>query len=340
MPNQQLVDYIKAQLAAGAIKPDIRKAVATAGWPLADIERAFMAAERPAPKAPAPAPVAARPLVQPQAQPQPVQPLVQVQPQTKPLPVIHMHPQDGLLRSGWFWSFIVLLLLVGAGAATYFLTPVGSMIKTYFSPPPPAPVVEAPRVYTDSSGSYSFEYPEGRAPVPRSILEEQIMDGEIATSTLPEGTVEVPGIMLVSKVSTTSLSKESAIYDYDSGFTGTRYWFDAASSTWKAESIYQAPGAGSAYKPLLLATTTPTGTTCTLARQVAPYTLYYIESGDEGVPTHYNYFLHTDQGYALRFLTPIDLAATTTDPAIVQSFMSVVSSVKLIDSAPVVGHCS
>jgi len=56
MINQQLVDYIKQQLQAGVSKDAVRKALADAGWPLADIDDSLKAAE---PAMPAAGPVAA-----------------------------------------------------------------------------------------------------------------------------------------------------------------------------------------------------------------------------------------------------------------------------------------
>ncbi len=343
MPNQQLVDYIKTQINAGSAKSDIRKAVASAGWPLADIERAFAAAERPI--APAPAPIVRQP-VQP-AQPkaaayaQPVQP----QPQAKPLPVIHMHPPSmELLRSPWIWSSVVALVLVALAAAAYFMTPVGTMIDTYLYPAPPPIVVENPNLYTDPQNNFSFIYPEGKRPAPKAIWEEQIMGGELSTSTLPAGSMEIPGVAVVSKIPLADFatSSTSAIYNYTSCCSGTRYWLDAASSTWKAEGITATNGSGITAKPLTLQGTMANGQTeeCSLKRQIGRYTTYRIVSGDEGVPTHYYYFLLTDKSYVLRFMTTVDLDAASTDPTVVQSFTSVISSLKLIDSAPVVGHCA
>ncbi len=333
MANQQLVDYIKTQNAAGVARADTQKALVAAGWPLQDIQGAFAAADgrvvSPA-LAPKPAAVAA---VQPQVQPQ--------QPQVQPLPVIHMHPQEGILHSTWFWSLVALVLLVGAATAIYFVTPVGDMVNSYFAPKPAPVVIETPvNEYKDPQGSFTFIYPEGRMPVPKAVLEERIMANELSTSTLPAGTVEIPGVMLVSKMNVAELSIQNPVYDYFSGCCGVRYWLDATSTTWKAETIGRKPEGGPLLTPLSLATTTPTGQRCTLARTAGPYTLYRVRSGDEGVPYHYYYYLLTDKSYAMQFMTLVDLDATTTDPTIRQTFDSVVSSFKLIDSVPVVGHCS
>ena len=70
MANQQLVDYIKSQLAAGVTKPDLQKAITTAGWSEQDSTDAFNVVEGKVPATPAPAvPKPAAP-VQPASQPQ------------------------------------------------------------------------------------------------------------------------------------------------------------------------------------------------------------------------------------------------------------------------------
>lgn len=179
MANQQLVDYIKSQLAAGVTKPDLQKAIETAGWSAQDMTDAFNVVEGKAPAIPAPAtpkPVAP---VQPVAQPvqplqQPVKPAAPVQQPMQPVgPTTQLQPilnpsgptstitpnlggpmrastmQMNVERGGprsrmalWVTSIIVVFVIVIGAAVYLFLPQIQEIVSFYLGGQVPAPIVE------------------------------------------------------------------------------------------------------------------------------------------------------------------------------------------------------
>lgn len=136
MANQQLVDYIKSQIAAGVPRLDLEKAVASAGWSQKDSGEAFAVAEGKAPVVPPPPAAPTQPV--PGAQPQPMRPAT-----------MQMNVQVGARkRPLWPWLVGVLgLVLVGAGV--YYLGgPVREIIDFYIggAPVQPAPQFVPPIV--------------------------------------------------------------------------------------------------------------------------------------------------------------------------------------------------
>lgn len=312
MANPQIVGYIKSQLAAGVVEPEIQKALTAAGWSQADISGAFVEAKAPAAPA-APVPVTPSPVSVPASKPlTPLQPISQ---QPISTTTMQMNVQGTPSRS-WKMPLIivvVMLLLVGAGAAAYMLVPaVKDVVGYYFGTTAPVVVEEVatttpPNIQTDAANGYSVTLPDGMTLAPKSFFTETVRAGETATGTLPAGSMEAPWLFIASKILYASTTKADAVYDYDTCCTGARYWFETGSSTTlKAETIGRVNDKAT-YTALPLATTTPAGSVCTLARTIGAHTFYRIESGDEGVPTHYYYYLPTGQGYVLRFMTYTDL---------------------------------
>lgn len=160
MANQQLVDYIKSQLAAGVTKPDLEKAIATAGWSQADTADAFNVVEGKTPATPvvpaAPKPAAPeQPVVQPVQQPKPVQPIQPVaaaQPIVNPTgPTSTIAPNlGGPMRAStmqmnvqattprrhtvlWATLATVVVLVVGSAAAYMYVPAVKEVVNFYLS---------------------------------------------------------------------------------------------------------------------------------------------------------------------------------------------------------------
>lgn len=181
MANQQLVDYIKSQLAAGVTKPDLQKAITTAGWSDQDSTDAFNVVEGKAPVAPA-APATPKPAtpVQPAAQPvaqplqQPVKPVTPVQQPMQPIgPTTQLQPiinpagptstiapnlggpmrastmQMNVSREGpasrmWLWVTLVVgaFVLVIAAAAFLFMPQIQEILSFYLGGGVPVVPVE------------------------------------------------------------------------------------------------------------------------------------------------------------------------------------------------------
>lgn len=175
MANQQLVDYIKSQLAAGVTKPDLQKAITTAGWSDQDSTDAFnvvegkVSATPAAPVAPAiskpaaPVQPVTQPVVQPVQQPiKPVQPAMSAQqPMANPTGPISTIPANlgGPMRASTMqmnverggprsrtalWATaIVLVFIIVAGAAVYlFLPQIQEILGFYLGGQVPAPVLD------------------------------------------------------------------------------------------------------------------------------------------------------------------------------------------------------
>ncbi|MBC7836485.1 hypothetical protein H7X87_01760 [Acetobacteraceae bacterium] len=138
MINQDVLNYIRGQIALGVSRDVIKKSLSTGGWSEADMVEAFAAIDgirMPPPPVPAPPP------------PPPIQPIsspvAQSSIQQRPVPgVSTISTAPVRRRSVWPWILLILLLIiVGLAAAIYFWYP--SIVDKYFgTEAPPAPIVE------------------------------------------------------------------------------------------------------------------------------------------------------------------------------------------------------
>jgi hypothetical protein len=175
MANQQLVDYIKSQLAAGVTKPDLQKAITTAGWSDQDSVEAFnvvegkVSATPAAPVTPAISkPVApVQPVTQPVVQPvqQPIKPVQPAMPAQQPVanptgPISTIAPNLGgpmrastmqmnverggpRSRTALWATAIVLVFIIVIGAAAYLFMPqIQEILGFYLGGQAPAPAIE------------------------------------------------------------------------------------------------------------------------------------------------------------------------------------------------------
>lgn len=156
MANPQIVAYIKSQLAAGVVEPEIQKALVGAGWSSGDVSAAFIEA-----KAPTPAPVVA-----PTPKPAPV--MQPITPQPISTTTMQMNVQGESRRSwGLIISVVAVLLLVGGAAAAYMFVPAVKDVVGYYlgTAEPIEPVAEVPAVvptentYINVQYGFSLRYP-------------------------------------------------------------------------------------------------------------------------------------------------------------------------------------
>lgn len=161
MINPQLLNYVRAQRAAGVSKEEIIKALGGGGWSAQDAVEAFAAIEGvqvpPAPRpAPPPPPVAA-PTPAPQPRPAPVlapQPVVQTAQtsvRVQPAPVVQRQPVYSPVKKRhiWPWLFLLVIFLFGGLAGGAYLAVeypwVSSMVqevKNLIVPPTLEPVTD------------------------------------------------------------------------------------------------------------------------------------------------------------------------------------------------------
>ena len=136
MINPQLLNYVRAQRAAGISKEEIIKALGGGGWSAQDAGEAFAAIEGvqvpPAPR-PAPLPPVAAPTPAPVPQPRPA-PVTAFQPaaqaaqtsvRVQPAPVVQRQPVYSPVKKRriWPWLFLLVIFLLGGIAGGASTTP-------------------------------------------------------------------------------------------------------------------------------------------------------------------------------------------------------------------------
>jgi hypothetical protein len=161
MINEQVLAYIRAELAQGVSREAIKKALSTGGWSETDMTEAFGAIDgvkKPTPPPPPP--------------PAPMRP-VSISPVRQPVPSISTISSAPVMeRRRKVWPLVLLLfilILLGVAAAAYFLYP--SLLARYIpgmapvepevpslQPPqifvePPLPIIETPATSTTTEGT-------------------------------------------------------------------------------------------------------------------------------------------------------------------------------------------
>lgn len=191
------------------------------------------------------------------------------------------------------------------------------------------------KTYTSADSVIQFDYPAN------ITVKPIVSSGDPDALVYPAQSVEIPDLFIVSRVPYADIAAQSPIFDYQSCCSGTRYWFDAAQNVWQAEDFevqYKEPNKKT-HRPL------STNGECDLQETFGAHKFYKIESGDEGVPTEFHYFLLTNKDYAIRFISQYDLHALsdTKQPSrfdVVSVGTQILSSVVLPDGvSEVVPHC-
>jgi hypothetical protein len=205
------------------------------------------------------------------------------------------------------------------------------------------------QTYTSNQYGFSFEYPATSVVNSVQTREVQIMwDKEVIP--LPVGSLEVAGHIIVSPVPYSEFSEEKPIYDYDSCCSGTRYWFDLEKKQWQANLIKggQVDNKGNPIPDPETPLSLSSNGTCTLEQKFGSNVFYKIESGDEHVPTDVYYFLPTNKGYAIRFMTSHDVRgdystygeSVRPDQKTLETIEQILSSVTLVgDTSKIDASC-
>lgn len=197
------------------------------------------------------------------------------------------------------------------------------------------------KIYESDDQTFRFSYP---SQLTVSATTTSLLETPWGTSTItyPGGSIDVPGLFIVSRIPYLKFSKENAILDYDSACCGRRFWFDESKNIWSAEEMLlrEANETKQPIKPFPLSV----NGACSLVQVFGKNTFYQIKSGDEGMPTEHYYFLMTDKGYAIRFTTPFDLEgdyssyadSAKPDPKMIREAKQVLSSVALSEDVPAI----
>jgi hypothetical protein len=163
-------------------------------------------------------------------------------------------------------------------------------------------------IYADPSGDFSIEVPTGASVKPSKGLEIKTVSGT-TTLAAPEGSIEIPGVFIISKIPYENISKEKPFSSYSSCCTGTNHWYDKQRNLWEAEKfqsgLYDDNGKALPIKKEVLSLKNIQE--CTIKRLADKNTYYQLEGTDEGVPTTYSYYFLTDKGYALQLMSLIDV---------------------------------
>ena len=130
MVNPQLLQYVRAQRAAGVSKEDVIKALGGGGWSATDAQEAFAAIEAPPPPPAAPRPAPLPPVTPAPIQPRPA-PIATAVPQPaamtmRPQPTAVVQPRPSYApqprrRSRWPWVllFLIIFFVLGMSAGAY-----------------------------------------------------------------------------------------------------------------------------------------------------------------------------------------------------------------------------
>ncbi len=256
-------------------------------------------------------------------------------PQNTPQPTAGIPQQAPVTPHGGssLGKIVILLLavLLVAGGAYWYTTPGGSKTESGM------------RVYENTEYGYQLEHPaslSAQAATTRSISYGGSPEAMIVP--LPADSVEIPGYLIISPIPYSELSSDKGIFDYYNCCSGANYSYDEAKKEWKSEEIFydaDAPTATS-FRPQSLME----NGSCKIAQTQGQNTYYVIPSGDEGIPTDYHYYLLTNKGYALRFLSAYDLQADYStypdelkpDPNVLKTIADILTSVTLPENVTAV----
>lgn len=206
-----------------------------------------------------------------------------------------------------------------------------AVVEVYEAKTETQPVNTNDQMYTSKDGVFSIAYPASKVVQP--IPPKQVpMMGNIETVTYSPDKIEVPNMFIVSKV---PYSEMKSLFDYDSCCSGTTYFFDQVTKTWTSSKVLTIAGTeGPDFAPVSLIA----NGVCTLQKKFETNTFYRVKQGDEGVAPDFNYFLMTDQGYAVQFTAPFDLdpnfykdyaPSAKPDPKLQADAAALLASVKL-----------
>lgn len=155
-----------------------------------------------------------------------------------------------------------------------------------------------------------------------------------STSSLPAGSIEIPGYFEIAAVNYNDISTEKPITNWSSCCTATKYSYSKGDSLWSAVEFKQYESDGIEAKDPETPLSLVSSGVCQLEEKFGDHTYYKVAIGDEGVATTYNYYLMTDRGYAIRFTSKYDLRNSHTaypDASWQTNATSILSTIKLTD---------
>jgi hypothetical protein len=157
----------------------------------------------------------------------------------------------------------------------------------------------------------------------------------------------IPEVLVVSKIATVDLpSKEHPEYNYTSCCSGTAYWFDQIQQEWHGDKLQSATDNAGKPRPTTVPQSLQKNRKCSIEVTLGDKPYYEVTGGDEQVRTSYRYYLLTDKGYALEFLSFYSLTeqyANSEDEGSPWKrglqIKNVLSNLKLKDASPVKVGC-
>ncbi len=174
--------------------------------------------------------------------------------------------------------------------------------------------------------------------------------GSIASSTwqtllgpvdmvFPAGSIEIPGLFVVSRIPYADISYQKPIIDWHSCCSGIKYWYDSGKNIWQAEKFQNSDydDDGKASREVKNSFSLIQDNTCSLNETFDKKSFYKISTTEEGVPIETSYFLLTNKGYAIRFMSQYDArgdyagmtGASVPDVRTLEAMKNVLSSVNV-----------
>jgi hypothetical protein len=158
--------------------------------------------------------------------------------------------------------------------------------------------------YKDPSGLFVLSQPVGESFSP-------ITQGDISKDVNKK--MGIPGLLTfkVESYDDAKISPSNFFVDYNSCCSGFRYWYDATSKVWLAESFQSSEYTYDNGKPLpqkiSILNLNDNNGVCKISHKMGANNFAVLKSGDEGTPDEYHYMIVLSNDKVLKFISPIGL---------------------------------
>lgn len=166
---------------------------------------------------------------------------------------------------------------------------------------------EQTKTYTSADNTFSFNYPANLTVKPTRGVDVSSNNGT-STLQLPNGSIEIPGVLVLSKISLSEISKEKPFLTYESCCSGKNYWFNIEDNTWNAERFHSETTATSTIQIVEPFSLQEHEDSCTISLHIGGHVYYKLKSWDEGMQTLYYYYLPTSDLKAIQIISYFDMS--------------------------------
>lgn len=177
-------------------------------------------------------------------------------------------------------------------------------------------ITQKSKTYTSVDGSFKFNHVAKLDVKPTTVINvEYYQDNavRVGEQKIPAGSVEIPGVITISKIPLSEISEENKFINYTSCCSGTHHWYDAKNKIWRKEDFRQKPDisilkAGESQYETYAVSLLDKGV-CSIAEKFTDRTYYKLVGSDEMVQTLYYYILILDDNHAIQGITTFDINA-------------------------------